>query len=318
MENYIKAGNIHKEVQAYAREITIHGANLLDIANQIENRIRELTHYDSLHPLKAGVAFPTGLSVNECAAHWTPNPGDTSVIYNDQDLIKVDFGIQIDGCIIDGAISITKNAQLVELVSVADEANMIAIKASGVDAHVYDIGCAVQEFIESSEITIGTQRQPLHSISDLCGHQIGKYKIHAGKPVPNVRFDAIKNDDRYKMKVGEIYALEPYPTTGSGNVMTERDLSKCSHYMANYMVPSKFNDKIIRKSQIVKDINNIFSTLAFCKRWLPGPHVSKISALVSQGIYCAYPPLYSEPGTYVAQTEKTICVLESGGVLVLN
>ena len=28
----------------------------------------------------AGLAFPTGLSLNHCAAHWTPNKGDTTVL----------------------------------------------------------------------------------------------------------------------------------------------------------------------------------------------------------------------------------------------
>jgi len=41
--------------------------------------------------LEAGIAFPTGCSLNFCAAHWTPNPGDNTVLdYND--VCKLDFG----------------------------------------------------------------------------------------------------------------------------------------------------------------------------------------------------------------------------------
>ena len=46
--------------------------------------------------LKAGIAFPTGCSINHCAAHFSPNPGDTTVL-NYDDVMKIDFGSQVDG-----------------------------------------------------------------------------------------------------------------------------------------------------------------------------------------------------------------------------
>ena len=30
--------------------------------------------------LHAGIAFPTGCSINNCAAHYTPNSGDEMII----------------------------------------------------------------------------------------------------------------------------------------------------------------------------------------------------------------------------------------------
>jgi methionine aminopeptidase len=30
--------------------------------------------------LERGLAFPTGVSLNNCAAHWTPNKGDNTVL----------------------------------------------------------------------------------------------------------------------------------------------------------------------------------------------------------------------------------------------
>lgn len=46
--------------------------------------------------LKAGLAFPTGCSINHCAAHYTPNAGDPTVLRYD-DVCKVDFGTHING-----------------------------------------------------------------------------------------------------------------------------------------------------------------------------------------------------------------------------
>ena len=44
----------------------------------------------------AGIAFPTGCSLNHCAAHWTPNAGDKTVLSYD-DVCKIDFGTHING-----------------------------------------------------------------------------------------------------------------------------------------------------------------------------------------------------------------------------
>ena len=46
--------------------------------------------------LHAGIAFPTGSSLNHCAAHYTPNPNDNLIITYD-DVCKIDFGCQVEG-----------------------------------------------------------------------------------------------------------------------------------------------------------------------------------------------------------------------------
>ena len=46
--------------------------------------------------LDAGLAFPTGCSLNHCAAHYTPNAGDPTVLSYD-DVCKIDFGTHING-----------------------------------------------------------------------------------------------------------------------------------------------------------------------------------------------------------------------------
>ena len=45
---------------------------------------------------QAGIGFPTGCSVNHVAAHYTPNCGDETVLQYG-DVMKIDFGTQIDG-----------------------------------------------------------------------------------------------------------------------------------------------------------------------------------------------------------------------------
>ena len=47
---------------------------MTEIAEYIEEGTRALVEENGL---ESGVGFPTGLSLNNCAAHYTPNAGDT-------------------------------------------------------------------------------------------------------------------------------------------------------------------------------------------------------------------------------------------------
>ena len=60
----------------------------MDITNMIEETNLRLVEKNGLD---AGIAFPTGCSINECAAHWTCNTGDETVLGKD-DVMKIDFG----------------------------------------------------------------------------------------------------------------------------------------------------------------------------------------------------------------------------------
>lgn len=65
----------------------------LFFSEKLEDCSRKLIKENGLN---AGLAFPTGCSLNNCAAHYTPNAGDTTVLQYD-DICKIDFGTHISG-----------------------------------------------------------------------------------------------------------------------------------------------------------------------------------------------------------------------------
>lgn len=69
------------------------GKTMIEICEELENTARKLVGENGI---KAGLAFPTGCSRNHCAAHYTPNHGDTTVLEYD-DVTKFDFGTHING-----------------------------------------------------------------------------------------------------------------------------------------------------------------------------------------------------------------------------
>jgi methionyl aminopeptidase len=73
-QNIRRGAEVHRQVREYARRTIKPGMTMTEIAELIENGTRALVEEDGL---LSGVGFPTGLSLNHVAAHYTPNAGDT-------------------------------------------------------------------------------------------------------------------------------------------------------------------------------------------------------------------------------------------------
>ncbi|XP_075970470.1 methionyl aminopeptidase und [Anticarsia gemmatalis] len=291
------AAEAHRQTRQYMRDWIKPGMTMIQICEELESTARRLIGEDGL---KAGLAFPTGCSRNHCAAHYTPNTGDTTVLEYD-DVVKIDFGTHINGRIIDCAFTLSFNPRYDPLVKGVQEATEAGIKASGVDARLCDVGAAVQEVMESHEVELDGQVYQVKPIRNLNGHSIGPYRIHAGKTVP-----IVKGGETTRMEENEFYAIETFGSTGRGQVHDDMD---CSHYMKNFdqqFVPLRLQSS----KQLLNTINKNFGTLAFCKRWLERAGATRyamaLKDLCDKGVVDAYPPLCDIKGCYTAQFEHTI------------
>ena len=92
--------------------------------------------------LKAGIAFPTGCSLNFIAAHYSPNSGDNTILEYD-DVCKIDFGTQVDGWIIDSAFTVAFNPKYDNLLIATKEATEAGIRAAGIDVRLGDVGASI-------------------------------------------------------------------------------------------------------------------------------------------------------------------------------
>ena len=82
--------------------------------------------------LNNSIAFPTGISLNNVAAHYTPTKNSSHIINND-DVIKIDYGVHNDGYIIDSAFTINLNNEYEVLLNASKDAIESVIKNVGVD-----------------------------------------------------------------------------------------------------------------------------------------------------------------------------------------
>jgi methionyl aminopeptidase len=302
LTDYRRAAVTHRQVRQWAQGWIKPGMTLTEIAEGIEDSVRALTGHQGLEPgdaIKGGMGFPTGLSINHCAAHYTPNAGNKMVLQQ-QDVMKVDFGVHINGRIVDSAFTMTFDPVYDNLLAAVKDATNTGIREAGIDVRMCDIGAAVQEVMESYEVEIKGQTYPVKCIRNLNGHSIGHYTIHGGKTVP-----IVKGGDQTKMEEGETFAIETFGSTGKGYV---RDDMETSHYAMREDAP-KVALRVSSAKTLLNSITKNFGTLPWCRRYLDrlghDKYLLGLNNLVSAGIVEAYPPLCDIKGSYTAQYEHT-------------
>ncbi|PNS14115.1 methionine aminopeptidase, type II [Sphaceloma murrayae] len=303
LNEYRQGAEVHRQVRKWAQKNIKPGQTLTEIAEGIENGVRYLTGHQGLEEgdnIKGGMGFPTGLSINHCAAHYTPNAGNKMVLQQG-DVMKVDFGAHINGRIVDSAFTMTFDPVYDNLLAAVKDATNTGVREAGIDVRMSDIGAAIQEAMESYEVEIGGTTYPIKAIRNLNGHDIRQHSIHGTKSVP-----IVKGSDQTKMEEGETFAIETFGSTGKGYV---RDDMETSHY-------AKVGDaphvplRVSSAKTLLRSIEKNFGTLPFCRRYLDRlgheKYLLGLNNLVQSGIVQDYPPLVDIKGSYTAQFEHTI------------
>jgi len=276
--SYLKAGKIAAQVREQCKEMIKVGSTFLNVAELIENRIRELG---------GEIAFPVNISVNNIAAHFTPDKEDTTV-FNQGDVVKVDIGVHVNGYIGDTTITIDLGDNK-DLSKASQDALAEAIKIIKPGVNIGEIGNVIEQTIK---------KYGFKPIANLTGHGLDKYDLHAEPQIPNIRI----NTD-YVLKQDQVIAIEPFATTGSGFVK-ESETILIFRLIAPQPVRNFDARNIIR-------FGEKRNGLPFAKRWLNISDIKSriaIRELVNRGALYEYPILKDIEGSKISQFEHTIIV----------
>jgi len=304
-ENLREAAEAHRIVRQWARGWIKPGMKMIDIADTIETSLRKTIAADGT---KRGIAFPTGLSLNHVAAHYTPNAGDTRVL-KESDVLKVDIGLHVNGWIIDSAFTMAFDPVYDPLLETVREATNAGVKAAGVDVRLCDVGDAIYEVMTAGEITLGKRTHQIVPIRNLMGHSLGLYTIHAGKSVPCIK----GSGDQTKMEEGDVFAIETFGSTGHGHVSDDTEIS---HFMKAPSLPPGGIRGGPKANELYAHINKNYSTLAFARRWLDQAGITRYAIALKNLCDCGavnpYPPFVDAEGSFTAQFEHTLALKPSG------
>jgi methionyl aminopeptidase len=287
-QKYQLAGKITRKVREEMRITVREGMPIIDLCEKAESLIRK----------KGGKpAFPCNVSVNEIAAHYTSPPQDKRTI-PENSIVKIDIGVHVDGYIADTAATVCFNPEYDDLVNTAKEALKKAVE-------ILRPGLSTSRFGSTIQKTIKTRG--FKPVSNLTGHLIGRYVIHAGKSLPNVFHISAS-----RVKEGEIYGVEPFVTVAKAAGRVENGEEA---HIFRYLKHRSLKDPYAKR--LLSHIRKNFQTLPFTERWLqgcvpPSRYKTAFSELLSSKTLMSYPVFIEASGKPVAQAEHTILVVKDG------
>lgn len=292
VECYLKAGKIVQQVREYVKTIVKKDVFLIDLAEKIENKIEELGGKN---------AFPVNLSIDEIAAHYTPTIDDKTVASG---LLKVDFGVEIEGYIADNAMSfdLTDDKRHSEMINFNNDVLGKTLDLLKVGSPIKTIGNNISFMLEKNG--------KFRVIKNLSGHSLENDDLHAGLSVLNV-----KNENEFALENIAI-AIEPFLTTGAGEIYE----GKSSDIFILQNLDKLPRDRDARK--LLEFIGENYRTKPFCKRWLVKSGFTKInfamSMLVKDGIIHNFPVLVEKEKKPVSQSEHSVLFADKVYVYTRN
>ena len=292
LEKQQHACKIAREIREEMRRTVKEGMPIIDICERVEGMTRE----------KGGKpAFPCNVSVNEIAAHYTSSPNDKQTI-PERAVVKVDIGVHVDGFIADTATTVCFHPEYVDMVKTAEEALEKAVEILRPGLSMTRFGKEIQKVIKT---------RGYKPVSNLTGHLIRRYIIHAGKSLPNVF-----NLSASRLKEGEVYGVEPFVTvTGAAGRVEELREAHIFRYSKHKSLKNPY------AKQILKYIRKNFLTLPFTERWLnkfasSSSYKNAFSELLSSKSVISYPVFVEASRNVVAQAEYTIMIVKDGCVVL--
>lgn len=283
-----KAGAIAAKARDHGVGLLQEDRKLLDIAEELEAFIRK-------EGAKPG--FPVNLSVNQEAAHYTPTLGDPRKLAKG-DLVKLDLGAHIDGHLGDTAVTVEVGGtgRFTKMIQASREACNNAVGHVRDGLPLVDIGRVIEETIR------GHGYKP---ISNLTGHSIEVFELHAGVSVPNVP------RGHGSLEPDMVIAIEPFATDGAGHIK-EGDEGNIWHFMG----PKPQRNPYAKKAMdfLAKE----HSELPFAERWVGQAVPEKwvpfaMKLLYQSGVVQPYAVLREAGEGYVTQAEHTLIVHKDKG-----
>lgn len=291
IESLRKAGKIAQEVKKYIKPQIKVGLKALDIINATEAKIIELEGY---------AAFPVNLSINNIAAHYTSPMRDDGLTINDNDIVKLDIGVHIEGYIVDTAFTVSFNndktlENIIQATEVAVEAAKMMAKPG---INTKEIGKKIESIVK------GFKYNP---IKELGGHQIERWTVHGKKALPE-----LGSQGGDEMEEGDVFGVEIFASTGEGSVHLTNNsfIYELNPYSGRVPLRRKIS------KQILGFVNKNYKTLPFAERWLAKEFrmgiAFGIQELVKQNKLQAHYVLAENKGEFIAQSEDTIIITEDG------
>ena len=278
-------------------------------------------------------AFPVTISVNEMAAHFTPNTElsppegfEGEMIFQKGDLVKLDIGVHIKGALGDNALTIEvgNGGKHTDQIKAAREARDAAIEKMHPGTPWHVVGEAAQQ------ASVDAGFEPIRNLS---GHQMERWSLHSGVSIPMYSCGPNSPNFKGEVEVGGVYAVEPFNTTGKTGMIENVPPNGSSNILrvtGNVKIRKALSKGKLKPlgATMARYIEERYSTLPFAERWAypllskPFPEESEeslrrkwkalVKKLTSIRFLEVYSALRDVDGGFVGQFEHTAYISEGG------
>lgn len=287
LKNYLQAARVHAAAQETAKSVVKEGASVLDAAVAIEKEIADSG---------GKPAFPVNISFDSEAAHNTPSATEARVF--GKEVVKVDIGVHVEGCIIDSGFTVDLSGENGKLVEASAQALQDALSVVKAGVKAKEVGAVVEKTIRS---------KGFKPVENLTGHLLEPYNLHAGVEVPNVA-----KGGEHVFQEGEVFAIEPFASTGAGFVTDGPNPAEI------FSITALKNVRMQHSREFLHKVFEERQLLPFAKRWFADEKMLDFTLrdLGKQGVLHDYPVLVDEDKGLVSQAESTV-IIEKDSVKVL-
>ncbi len=232
------AGDILYEIFHTISRMDLTGKKTEELDNIILSMIRKRNAIPAFLNYRG---FPKNscISINDEVVHGIPG----SRVINDQDIVKIDIGVNYQGYIADAAKTFPAGQiqnETKKLLNVTKQALNEGIEMAKVGRRISDISRTIQEIVENNGFSV---------VRELTGHGVGK-QLHEEPMIPNF----VCNGPDPEIKKGMVLAIEPMVNMGGHEVkastnnwtISTKDGSLSCHYEDTIAILDKGNINLTR------------------------------------------------------------------------
>jgi len=309
VEKYKFAAAITNRVMIAVLEYIQPGRLILEVCAYGDAQIEEAIRTGLKKVKHKGIAFPTCISLNNCAGHMSPLPEDpqASIVMNAGDLVKVQLGVHVDGfpSIASHTWIVGQTApasgKMADVVCAAYYASECALRLVRPGKKNTDVTNIIRKCADSFQV------QPLEGV---LSHEMKQNCIDANNVIIN-RPDIEHQVEEFTFEINQVYCLDIVMSSGEGKVK-EID---CRTTVFKRAVDRNYQLKLQSSRQILSEINTKFPNHAFSLRSLDEKKRRMgISDIVKHELVDTYPVLWEKEGEFIAQFQFTLLIMPNSTV----
>jgi len=254
--------------------------------------------------VEKGIAFPTCISVNDLAGHFSPFKNESKTL-KAGDVVKVDMACHIDGYIAAAGHTVVVDEEKVE--DRRADVIMAAWNAAEAAIRLIQVGKTNTQITETfAKVAEEFNCKPLQGV---LSHQLKRHVIDGSRAILGAE-TADDHVDEFEFELNEVYCVDVVMSTGEGKAR-ESELRTTVFKRA---VDASYNLKTQKARQFISEVNKRFPALPFCLRAIGDEQVARIGVSESKRheLLEEYPVVKEKDGQYIAQFKFTVLILPGG------